>query len=270
LNADNRNGLRGMNRSPLLRYAVAAGSVILGWLARESLTPGVGQTALPFIFFFPAAALAAWFGGFGPGLVSTILGAAAADWFFIEPVHSWSVGKFGDVIALASFLISSLLIVAAIEAMHRARARALLELTERERLEAEVARLKETFATTIGGIRGVRAPSQGPSGGRLATMEAGSAKRGTPFVSSGFPAAAVRWSAVLLAVYAPGWRRRNADRVVRWRATSHRLGGQRHLDVSQRCSRGALFRRGIDPVNSESAMVFTTQRSFRVGRSASR
>jgi hypothetical protein len=49
-----------------MRYAVAVGSVLLGWLARELLTPTVGPTALPFIFLFPAVTLAAFYSGFGP------------------------------------------------------------------------------------------------------------------------------------------------------------------------------------------------------------
>jgi PAS domain S-box-containing protein len=124
------------------RYGVAVASVVLGWLAREALTPAVGQTALPFIFFFPAAAMAAWYGGLGPGALATVLGAAVADWFFIEPVHTWSVARFGDVVALGTFLVSCLLIVGAIEAMHRARARLL-------RAEREAASARDLLATTV-------------------------------------------------------------------------------------------------------------------------
>lgn len=105
------------------RYGVAAGSVFLGWLAREALTPAVGPTALPFIFFFPAVALAAWYGGFVAGSLASLFSATAAYWFYIEPVHTWEVRTFGDVVALAAFLISCLFIVGAIEAMHRAKAR---------------------------------------------------------------------------------------------------------------------------------------------------
>ena len=123
------------------RYGVAVGCIILGWLARQALTPTVGSTALPFIFFFPAAALAAWYGGLGPGVLATVLGAAAADWFFIEPIHSWSISRGGDVVALAAFVISCLFIVGAVESMHRAKARALSELAERHRLEERHTRL---------------------------------------------------------------------------------------------------------------------------------
>jgi PAS domain-containing protein len=61
---------------------VAITSVVLGWLGREALTPGIGPTALPFIFFFPAVAIAAWFGGLGPRMLAVALSALAAHWFF--------------------------------------------------------------------------------------------------------------------------------------------------------------------------------------------
>lgn len=104
------------------RYGAAISCVVVGWLAREALTPAVGPTALPFIFFFPAIAMAAWYGRLGPGVAATLFSAAAAFWFFTEPVHTWRVGNIGDVFALAAFVVSSLFIVWAIEAMHRARA----------------------------------------------------------------------------------------------------------------------------------------------------
>src|SRR2546421_5527410 len=150
-----RIGKQDSKRPQWERYGVAVGSVILGWLAREALTSAVGQTALPFIFFFPAVAMAAWYGGFGPGAVAAILGAAAADWFFIEPINTLTVSTFGDVAAVAAFLVSCLFIISAMEAMHRANARARSELAERERLETELAQVREKFATTLGSIGSV-------------------------------------------------------------------------------------------------------------------
>jgi K+-sensing histidine kinase KdpD len=91
-------------RAKWAHYGVAVGSVILGWLAREVLTQAVGPTALPFIFFFPAVAMAAWYGGLGPGALATVLSAAASNWFFIEPIHSWTITESGDVVALGAFL----------------------------------------------------------------------------------------------------------------------------------------------------------------------
>jgi PAS domain S-box-containing protein len=127
------------------RYGAAIGSAVLGCLAREALTPVIGPTALPFIFFFPAVAMAAWYGGFGPGFLAIVLSAVATDWYFIEPVHEWKVRTFGDVAALVAFFVSCLFIVAAMEAMHRARARALVA-------ELEMRKQKEFLATTLGSI----------------------------------------------------------------------------------------------------------------------
>src|ERR1041385_277359 len=103
------------------RYGVAIVSVALGCLAREALTPGIGPTTLPFIFFFPALAIAAWFGGLGPGLLAIVLSALAANCFFSTPVHVLSIKSRYDLLALVAFVFASLLIVSAVQAMHLAR-----------------------------------------------------------------------------------------------------------------------------------------------------
>src|SRR5690349_10769919 len=57
-------------RPAWLRHGVALACVVLGCLVRKALTPVIGPTALPFITFFPAVAVAAWFGGLGPGVLA--------------------------------------------------------------------------------------------------------------------------------------------------------------------------------------------------------
>ena len=80
-------------RSAWARYSVAIVGVFLGWLAREAITPTIGPSALPFIFFFPAVALATWFGGLGPGVTAIVVSAIGANWFFLEPIRAWSTSK---------------------------------------------------------------------------------------------------------------------------------------------------------------------------------
>ncbi|HUA66675.1 MAG TPA: CHASE3 domain-containing protein [Alphaproteobacteria bacterium] len=140
------------------RYGVAVACVVLGLAAREGLSPWIGPTALAFTFFFPAAALAAWFGRFGAGLLATLLSAVLADWFFIAPVHSLVIGNFRDIPELGAFVLSCAFIVGAIEAMHRANARERAEIRERQRVEAELARVRKQFASTLGGIGGAIPP----------------------------------------------------------------------------------------------------------------
>ena len=139
-------------RPAWVRYGAAVLVVVLGWLAREALTPAVGPIALPFIFFFPAVAIAAWFGRVGPGLLAIALSILAANWFFIEPVRAFSFSSNYDLVALSAFLVAALLIVAAIHAMHRARAQLAEEIAERIRAEVEVTEARDLLATTVSSI----------------------------------------------------------------------------------------------------------------------
>src|SRR5688572_20311429 len=65
----------------LRRYGVAAGSVtlalLLSLLARPLIEPN------PFLLFFAAVALSAWFGGLGPGLAATGVAALLSDYFLL-------------------------------------------------------------------------------------------------------------------------------------------------------------------------------------------
>jgi PAS domain S-box-containing protein len=104
-----------------LRYGVAAAGIVIGWLGREALTSEIGPTALPFIFFFPSIVVTAWYGGFWPALLSTVLSGVIAEWLFIEPLHSLR-SPTSDLWALVAFGLSSLVIIGAIEKLHGARA----------------------------------------------------------------------------------------------------------------------------------------------------
>ncbi len=109
-----------MTRPGWSRYAVALLCVVLGTLARAAITPSVGPTALPFIFFFPFIAVAAWYGGAVPAALATLLGAVAASFFFFEPIFGFGFGP-AELWSLGAFLLASSVIIASIEIMHRAR-----------------------------------------------------------------------------------------------------------------------------------------------------
>jgi PAS domain S-box-containing protein len=104
------------------RYAVALLCVALGTLGRAALTPTIGPTALPFIFFFPLVAVAAWYGGFGAGILSTLLAGVASSYFFFEPIFGFGLQP-AELWSIAAFLMASSVIISAIQIMHRARAR---------------------------------------------------------------------------------------------------------------------------------------------------
>ena len=66
------------------------------------------ETNSPFLLFIGAVMTAAWYGGLGPGLVTTLLAALAS--LFMSPRFSLSPGNPGDAINLSLFLIEGSLI----------------------------------------------------------------------------------------------------------------------------------------------------------------
>jgi len=131
---------------------VAVASVIVGLVARESMSGMFGPTALPFIFFFPAVAVAAWYGGAGPGVLATFLSVAAAAYFFIPPVRTFAMPTIQEVAGLAAFMVSSSFILGAVALMHRARTRLDEEVDRRQETQAALSLEKELLGTTLASI----------------------------------------------------------------------------------------------------------------------
>lgn len=73
-------------RPPLLLcYGVAALAVVVALLVKLLLDPLIeGET--PFLLFFGALMVSAWFGGLRPGFFATALATFVADYFFLSPV----------------------------------------------------------------------------------------------------------------------------------------------------------------------------------------
>jgi signal transduction histidine kinase len=113
-----------------LRYGVAGASVALALGLKLLLDPLMTQHS-PFLLLAGAVMIAAWFGGLGPGLLATALGAMTADYLFLSPVGSFTglVGK--GFLPLFLFVLQGALIASLAHALDLARQRA-----EASRLEA--------------------------------------------------------------------------------------------------------------------------------------
>jgi PAS domain S-box-containing protein len=133
------------------RYAVAVVATGLGWLLREALITAIGHERLPFIFFFPAIAISAWYGGLGPALLAMVLGALFAD---LSYIGVWTVGPRTayDAAAMGGYLFSCAFIITAIELMHRAHKRLLVEVNEREKAQTALTEERDVLTTTLHSI----------------------------------------------------------------------------------------------------------------------
>src|SRR5205807_197427 len=110
---------------------------------------------VPHMTFFPAVMIAAYFGGFWPGLLATMLSAAAANYFLTGQLRSFQVTNVNDVAALILFVLVGTIISGLCESLHRARRRIVAderqraEEAQRRRAEEAVRQSEERFRNLI-------------------------------------------------------------------------------------------------------------------------
>jgi PAS domain S-box-containing protein len=129
--------------APVHHYVFAIVAVLLAWFLRVALNPVLGA-GVPFILFFPTVVLVAWFGGFGPGIVSTVLGAIIS-WYFLIPTRSVIVPEASAPAQLIVFLLASTLISVLAESLHRQTRKA-------EAGEAREREQRQRFHVTLSSI----------------------------------------------------------------------------------------------------------------------
>jgi PAS domain S-box-containing protein len=78
----------------------ATGLKLLWWSALEQ--------EFPFAFFYTATAASAWIGGFGPGLMATMLATVSARYFFIAPIHSLAVASPIEAARVSLFAVEGI------------------------------------------------------------------------------------------------------------------------------------------------------------------
>jgi len=133
-----RGGPRMGNSAPdlrerVIRYGVAVALAMLALVIRGLLPIEEGR--VPYLVALSAIIASAWFGGRGPGLLSTAVSAAGIGYFFIPPVHSLGVAE-GHRLGHVLFLVTAVVMVE-FTASRRVAQRALQESEERFRLMAE-------------------------------------------------------------------------------------------------------------------------------------
>ena len=112
--------------SPLLGYVVAALSVVLALLLQSLLVPLLGGNpdSNPFILFFGAVILAAWFDGLRAGLLATGLSALVSSYFFLAPQYAPHTIHAAQGIRLSVFVLEGVLISTLVGMMYSLRRRA--------------------------------------------------------------------------------------------------------------------------------------------------
>jgi signal transduction histidine kinase len=124
-------------RTFFVRYALALFVTALALAAtlvlrRDGPTPS-------FLFFVPAVAISAWYGGPGPSALATAVSLLLIDLNFLAPGGSLRIDRV-EALEIIAFLIVAVTITTTMEALHRSSSLAESRATELKRLNEEVGR----------------------------------------------------------------------------------------------------------------------------------
>jgi K+-sensing histidine kinase KdpD len=99
--------MNSLRRSLWVRYGLAVGLVALAEYLRTNL-PAPWAAPHWAILFLPAVLLAAWFGGFGPGLVSTVASTVLVSGIVSRGKLSMQMLETMDLLLLVVFVVIAL------------------------------------------------------------------------------------------------------------------------------------------------------------------
>lgn len=112
------------------RYGVAVLAAVFALLLRHLLAPLLGDND-PFHTVWAAVVFSAWYCGFGPAIITTLVGVAGVWYWFLPPGHSFALeDPKAALSAMGGFLFFSGLIIALSEINRRSLAK--LTLAEKQ------------------------------------------------------------------------------------------------------------------------------------------
>lgn len=141
--------------SARIRYGIAVLGSGLALGARVAMSGLVGPSR-PLATFFLATAITSLVAGFGPGLLSLVLGSGLAAYFLIDPIYSFLAKDPQEVNGLIVFWAIGLVVAGVGEVMRRVSLQALkgqddlrTEMAHRQRVEADLLAHESRFRTLI-------------------------------------------------------------------------------------------------------------------------
>jgi PAS domain S-box-containing protein len=105
--------------TPARAYGFAFVTFLVCALLRVAMDPWLGNS-VPFLLFFPGIIVAARYGGFGPGVLVTVLSGAATLVRYLDPIGELSIRRPSDVLALVLFGAVGTLIASLSDTVRRA------------------------------------------------------------------------------------------------------------------------------------------------------
>jgi PAS domain S-box-containing protein len=124
-------------------YGVTVLAVVLAMLLMLLLNHWVAMAQSPFLMFFGAVMVSAWYGGMGAGLFATFLSALLSTYFFIYPTYSLH-HDVSDYLRVSLFLVEGILISVLCETLRATNRRLEVNLRKLRVSEERYRRLLDT------------------------------------------------------------------------------------------------------------------------------
>ncbi|MEH1916374.1 PAS domain S-box protein [Nostoc sp.] len=115
--------------SQLLRYGIVVLIVALALVLMLMLDPWLSMSGTPFLLFFSAVMVSAWYGGLKSGVLATFLSALLSDYFFLPPAYELSF-DLSNSVRIGLFALQGLLFSILCERLKTAKIRADRNLQE--------------------------------------------------------------------------------------------------------------------------------------------
>ena len=112
-------------RSRFLRYGFAILMSALTLAARMSFSTWIITDRPILVIYFLPILFSAYVGGLGPGLLATAISAIGANYFLLQPIHSYTINRLLDWVQLLALIGGGVVASILTESLHRARNRAI-------------------------------------------------------------------------------------------------------------------------------------------------
>ncbi len=139
--------VRPIPRSPVFSYSAAVLTVVIALLLTLAFKPILASTL--FLFFFVAVTGMTWYGGMGPGLVTTVLSVLALDYFLLVPLQSLTVFSGSNLLRMGLFVLVTLAIAKLNTKLHQVKRELEISLTQLKQSEERYRRIVETASEGI-------------------------------------------------------------------------------------------------------------------------
>lgn len=124
-----------LSERPVLRWVFAVAAFVIAFAIRYELDAQL-PVGFPYLSFFPAVIITAFFAGIRPGIVVALAGGIASWYFFIPPLNSFELTG-GSVLALAFYVFIVTVDIALIHWMQLALQRVTVEKEAASRYAGE-------------------------------------------------------------------------------------------------------------------------------------